>query len=61
MRYRELIKDGTIKEGMLPKTLTCINAIEEGVSSAHIIDGRIKHSILLEIFTKRGIGTMITS
>ncbi len=58
---RELIKDGTIKEGMLPKTLTCINAIEDGVSSAHIIDGRIKHSILLEIFTKRGIGTMITS
>lgn len=58
---RELIKDGTIKEGMLPKTLTCIKAIEDGVSSAHIIDGRIKHSILLEIFTKRGIGTMITS
>lgn len=58
---RELIKDGTIKEGMLPKTLTCIKAIEEGVSSAHIIDGRIKHSILLEIFTKSGIGTMITS
>lgn len=58
---RELIKDGTIKEGMLPKTLTCINAIEDGVSSAHIIDGRIKHSLLLEIFTKSGIGTMITS
>lgn len=58
---RELIKDGTIKEGMLPKTLTCIKAIEDGVSSAHIIDGRIKHSILLEIFTKSGIGTMITS
>ncbi|MGZ7094877.1 MAG: acetylglutamate kinase [Methanobacterium sp.] len=57
----DLIKNGTIKEGMLPKTLTCVKAIEDGVSSAHIIDGRIKHSILLEIFTKKGIGTMITS
>lgn len=57
----ELIKNGTITEGMLPKTMTCIKAIEDGVSSAHIIDGRIKHSILLEIFTKKGIGTMITS
>ncbi|HML06037.1 MAG TPA: acetylglutamate kinase [Methanobacterium sp.] len=57
----DLIKNGTITEGMLPKTLTCIKAIEDGVSSAHIIDGRIKHSILLEIFTKKGIGTMITS
>ena len=57
----ELIKNGSITEGMLPKTLTSIKAIEEGVSSAHIIDGRIKHSILLEIFTKKGIGTMITS
>ncbi len=57
----ELIKNGTITEGMLPKTLTCAKAIEDGVSSAHIIDGRVKHSILLEIFTKKGIGTMITS
>ncbi|GAB4311681.1 MAG: acetylglutamate kinase [Methanobacteriaceae archaeon] len=57
---KELIEAGTIKEGMLPKTLTCMDAIEGGVKSAHIIDGRIKHSILLEIFTKKGIGTMIT-
>lgn len=57
----ELIKDGTITEGMLPKTMTCIKAIEDGVSSAHIIDGRVKHSLLLEIFTKKGIGTMIKS
>jgi len=57
----DLIKNGTITEGMLPKTITCIKAIEDGVSSAHIIDGRIEHSILLEIFTKKGIGTMITS
>ncbi|MGZ4856914.1 MAG: acetylglutamate kinase [Methanobacteriaceae archaeon] len=57
----ELIEDGTVRDGMLPKVLTSINAIEKGVSSAHIIDGRIKHSILLEIFTKKGIGTMITT
>ena len=56
----ELIEDGTVKNGMLPKVLTCISALENGVQSAHIIDGRVKHSILLEIFTKQGIGTMIT-
>ncbi|NYB53120.1 MAG: acetylglutamate kinase [Methanobacteriaceae archaeon] len=56
----ELIDDGTVKDGMLPKVLTCISALENGVKSAHIIDGRVKHSILLEIFTKKGIGTMIT-
>lgn len=57
---KELIEDGTVRDGMLPKVLTCISALEKGVKSAHIIDGRIKHSILLEIFTKDGIGTMIT-
>lgn len=59
-QVKELIKDGTVRDGMLPKVLTCISALEKGVKSAHIIDGRIKHSILLEIFTKDGIGTMIT-
>nr|WP_319374776.1 acetylglutamate kinase [uncultured Methanobacterium sp.] len=56
----DLIEDGTVRDGMLPKVLTCISALEKGVKSAHIIDGRIKHSVLLEIFTKQGIGTMIT-
>ncbi len=56
----ELIEDGTVSDGMLPKVLTCISALEQGVESVHIIDGRVKHSILLEIFTKQGIGTMIT-
>lgn len=56
----ELIEDRTVKDCMLPKVLTCISALENGVKSAHIIDGRVKHSILLEIFTKQGIGTMIT-
>jgi acetylglutamate kinase len=57
---KELIDTGVIKDGMLPKAITCVNAIQKGVSSAHIIDGRIQHSILLEIFTKKGVGTMIT-
>jgi acetylglutamate kinase len=57
---KELIEQGIVKDGMLPKVDTCISALESGVSSAHIIDGRIQHSILLEIFTKSGIGTMIT-
>lgn len=56
----ELIDKGIVKDGMLPKVLTCMNAVENGISSAHIIDGRIQHSLLLEIFTKSGIGTMIT-
>ncbi|MDR1819062.1 MAG: acetylglutamate kinase [Methanobrevibacter sp.] len=56
----ELIKKGIIIGGMIPKIETATNAIRKGVKSAHIIDGRIKHSLLLEIFTKKGIGTMIS-
>ncbi|HEX7467237.1 MAG TPA: acetylglutamate kinase [Methanobacterium sp.] len=56
----ELIDNGIVTNGMIPKVSTCLNAIENGVKTAHIIDGRIKHSVLLEIFTKKGIGTMIT-
>lgn len=54
-----LIDDGTIAGGMLPKIKNCMNAIENGVSRVHILDGRIPHSILLEIFTNKGIGTAI--
>ncbi|MBE6508204.1 MAG: acetylglutamate kinase [Methanobrevibacter sp.] len=54
-----LIEDGILSGGMIPKIETCVNAIENGVKSAHIIDGRKKHSLLLEIFTTDGIGTMI--
>lgn len=54
-----LIEEGIISGGMIPKVETCVKAIENGVKSCHIIDGRIKHSILLEIFTTKGIGTMI--
>ncbi|MDK2847188.1 MAG: acetylglutamate kinase, partial [Desulfuromonadales bacterium] len=58
-RVPDLINDGTITGGMIPKLNCCIDAIEEGVHTAHIIDGRIKHACLLEIFTDRGIGTAV--
>jgi len=54
-----LIDNGTIEGGMIPKVLGCVSAIEKGVGRTHIIDGRIPHCILLEIFTNKGIGTMI--
>lgn len=58
---KELIGDGTIEGGMLPKINNCIAAIENGVSRVHILDGRIPHCLLLEIFTNKGIGTAIIS
>lgn len=54
-----LIEEGIITGGMIPKIETCVKAIENGVQSAHILDGRKDHSLLLEIFTDNGIGTMI--
>lgn len=56
---KELIQDGYIGGGMLPKLNNCIDAIENGVSRVHILDGRIAHCLLLEIFTNSGIGTAI--
>ncbi len=56
----QLIEDGTITGGMIPKVRGCIEAAMQGVNRVHIIDGRILHSILLEIFTDTGIGTMFT-
>lgn len=56
---RELMNDGYIGGGMLPKLHNCIDAIEHGVSRVHILDGRIPHCLLLEIFTNKGIGTAI--
>ena len=54
-----MIDDGTINGGMIPKVTGCLDAIDSGVSGVHIIDGRVPHCLLLEIFTKSGIGTMI--
>lgn len=58
-QIKKLVDDGTISGGMLPKVQACIKAIEGGVSKTHIIDGRVAHCMLLEIFTKEGIGTEI--
>ena len=56
-----LIEDGTIYGGMLPKIQCALDAVKGGVSSAHIIDGRVNHSTMLEIFTDEGVGTLITN
>lgn len=56
----QMIEDGVIKGGMVPKMKACISAVKNGVGKAHILDGRVPHCVLLEIFTKEGIGTQIT-
>ena len=56
-----LIADGTIYGGMLPKIQCALDAVHAGVTSAHIIDGRVSHSTLLELFTDEGVGTLITN
>ena len=55
----DLINKNVISGGMIPKVLGCLETLEGGVGRAHIIDGRIPHCLLLEIFTNKGIGTMI--
>ncbi|HOR80924.1 MAG TPA: acetylglutamate kinase [Sphaerochaeta sp.] len=54
------IEQGIIKGGMIPKVQCCLDGLEKGVESVHVLDGRLPHAILLEIFTTRGIGTMVT-
>lgn len=56
---RALIKKGVIKGGMIPKVETCLEALDDGVEAAVIIDGRVPHAVLLELFTKHGAGTLI--
>ena len=56
----ELIADGTISDGMIPKVQACLTTLERGVSKVHIIDGRKRHSLLLEIYTTSGAGTLIS-
>ncbi len=57
----ELIADGTIYGGMLPKIRCALEAVQGGVTSAHIIDGRVPNAVLLEIFTDSGVGTLISN
>ena len=56
---RALIDDGTIHGGMIPKVETCVGAVEGGVQASVILDGRVAHAVLLEIFTDGGVGTLI--
>lgn len=58
---QRMVKKGVIGEGMLPKVHACLDALEGGVQKAHIIDGRVPHAVLLEIFTHKGIGTEIVA
>jgi acetylglutamate kinase len=58
---KRLIADDTISGGMLPKINCALSAVQKGVKSAHIVDGRVAHAVLLEIFTDQGVGTLITA
>jgi acetylglutamate kinase len=60
-KVKELIADGTIAGGMLPKVTCALDAVHSGVKTAHIIDGRVEHAVLLELLTDEGVGTLIKS
>ena len=60
-RVDELIADGTIYGGMLPKIQCALDAVNAGVAASHIIDGRVDHAVMLELFTDEGVGTLITN
>ena len=57
----QMIQDGIISGGMIPKVNCCLEAVEQGVEKAHIIDGRIPHALLLEVFTDEGVGTVFNA
>ena len=59
-RARTLIRNGPISGGMIPKIETCLKAVAESVEAAGILDGRVPHAVLLETFTERGAGTLIS-
>jgi acetylglutamate kinase len=58
-KIQALVDEGTISGGMIPKLETCVKAVQEGVDAAVILDGRIPHAMLLEIFTSKGAGTLV--
>jgi len=57
---RKLISDGSIETGMIPKVEACLDTLERGVQKIHIVDGRLRHSLLLEIYTNKGVGTQLS-
>ena len=54
-----MIKSGVIESGMIPKLQACLETLDRGVRKVHIIDGRLRHSLLLEVYTTKGVGTQI--
>jgi acetylglutamate kinase len=56
---RELIANGTIEAGMIPKVQACLETLDQGIGKVHVIDGRLRHSLLLEVYTSKGVGTEI--
>ena len=54
---RQMIQEGAIESGMIPKVEACLETLDQGVRKIHIIDGRLRHSLLLEIYTNKGVGT----
>ncbi|HSJ71845.1 MAG TPA: acetylglutamate kinase [Acidimicrobiia bacterium] len=58
---QKLLDSGSVSAGMLPKLRSCVEAVEAGVEQAHILDGRVQHAVLLEVFTREGVGTMVTA
>jgi acetylglutamate kinase len=58
---KEMIQSGQIDAGMIPKVEACLETLNRGVRKVHIIDGRLRHSVLLEIYTNKGVGTQIVS
>ena len=60
-RLAALVEGDALSEGMIPKARSCMDAVKSGVTRAHILDGRIPHALLLEFFTREGIGTMVVA
>jgi len=60
-KARELIDQGVVSGGMIPKVSCCVRSLAQGVKAAHVLDGRLPHSLLLEILTDEGIGSMIVA
>ena len=60
-QLRGMLESGALSAGMIPKISACVRAVEAGVRRAHILDGRVRHALLLEVFTKEGVGTMVTA
>ena len=57
----EMVATGAIGEGMVPKATACAHAVRHGVASAHVLDGRVPHALLLELLTSEGVGTMVVA